>query len=242
MSDSGFPLELAYTFAEIDRSLVMCSSTQEVCALLTSSAVRLVPGAEFAGITELFRGRFLTRAATAQLVNGVDAIQYELGSGPCIDATSGGQTVRTNDLDADERWPVFGPRAVAKTPVRSMLSLSIVPRELAQPTLGLNLYATTVAAFTDAAQALATVLAAQAAIAVVAAEAREHAEQLEAALANSREIGIAIGVMMRAHSITRDAAFELLRAASQQTHRKLADIARDVGDTGVVGAPGPKTK
>ena len=47
----------------------------------------------------------------------------------------------------------------------------------------------------------------------------------------------AIGVLMSVHKVTRQQAFDLLRIASQQTHRKLVDIATEVGDTGSLSLP-----
>ena len=38
---------------------------------------------------------------------------------------------------------------------------------------------------------------------------------------------------MERHKITADQAFEVLVTASQQAHRKLYEIARDVSDSGV---------
>jgi hypothetical protein len=48
-----------------------------------------------------------------------------------------------------------------------------------------------------------------------------------------------MGVLMNRHKISRSQAFDLLRVASQNTNRKLADIAVDVADTGVLDLPGP---
>jgi ANTAR domain len=69
--------------------------------------------------------------------------------------------------------------------------------------------------------------------------ARERAAQPERALTTSRDIGVAMGVLMNRHKISRSQAFDLLRVASQNTNRKLADIAFDVADTGVLYLPGP---
>ena len=64
--------------------------------------------------------------------------------------------------------------------------------------------------------------------------ARDRAENLRHALESNREIGVAVGVLMHQHRITREQAFDLLRVASQDTNRKLADVAADVADTGVL--------
>jgi ANTAR domain len=58
------------------------------------------------------------------------------------------------------------------------------------------------------------------------------ADHLRIALHSSRQIGAAIGIVMSAHKLTDEGAFQLLRAASQHTHRKLRDIADDVIRTG----------
>jgi hypothetical protein len=234
LTGNDFPLGWAVSFAEIERELLACTSSTDACAVIVATAVALVPGAQYASVTGLDRGRFQTRASSAQLANALDAIQYVAGSGPCLEAVKTASNVRVDDLASDERWPAFSTEAVATTPVRAMLSVSLVGDREDQSGYGLNLYATDAGAFDDYSEAIAGVLSGQGAIAIVATEARAHADQLEQALANSREIGIAMGVLMRSHSITRDAAFDLLRAASQQTHRKLADIARDVAETGTI--------
>ena len=70
------------------------------------------------------------------------------------------------------------------------------------------------------------------------AAAHTKIDNLEIALRTSREIGMAIGVVMTIHRVTAEAAFDLLRLASQHTHRKLRDIAADVLYTGAIEAPG----
>jgi hypothetical protein len=69
-----------------------------------------------------------------------------------------------------------------------------------------------------------------------AAEA-ERAGHLETALITSREIGMAMGIIMAQHKLTGDSAFDLLRRISQHSHRKLRDVALTVADTGAVDLP-----
>ncbi len=69
------------------------------------------------------------------------------------------------------------------------------------------------------------------------AEARDKIENLERALTSSRRIGAAMGVLMYRHKVTIDQAFELLRVASQVSHRKLRDVAEDVLATGELTLP-----
>jgi AmiR/NasT family two-component response regulator len=44
---------------------------------------------------------------------------------------------------------------------------------------------------------------------------------------------------MNRHKITQDQGFDLLRLASQHSHRKLADIAAEVIATGTIDLPLP---
>jgi AmiR/NasT family two-component response regulator len=57
------------------------------------------------------------------------------------------------------------------------------------------------------------------------------------ALESTREIGVAVGVIMTVHHLTQAQAFDLLRAASQHSNCKLVVIAREVADTGTLTMP-----
>lgn len=56
----------------------------------------------------------------------------------------------------------------------------------------------------------------------------EHAEQLEQALRSSRTIGAAIGIIMASRRVTQDRAFAILTRLSQDTNRKLRDVAAEL--------------
>ncbi|MEW1952962.1 hypothetical protein [Terrabacter sp. NPDC080008] len=49
-------------------------------------ALERMPTAYAASITTHSHGRFMTAAATDEVARRADALQYELGSGPCLDA------------------------------------------------------------------------------------------------------------------------------------------------------------
>jgi AmiR/NasT family two-component response regulator len=70
---------------------------------------------------------------------------------------------------------------------------------------------------------------------LLALEARMHheeVEQLREALASSRQIGVAIGVVMCQEGLDRDDAFSLLVRASRNSNRKLRDVAASVEASG----------
>jgi hypothetical protein len=65
---------------------------------------------------------------------------------------------------------------------------------------------------------------------------REVAE-LQQALVSNRIIGTAIGILMAHHRVTQQQAFDQLRQHSQQSGRKLQDVAADVISTGTMPEP-----
>ena len=223
--------DLAGVFADIARQLEAETSPERTQNRVTQAAVATVSGCDHAAISIVRRrGGVETVAPTDDVPTVVDAIQYETGEGPCLTAIYEHATHLIDDLADDPRWPAFGRRAVEETGVRCMLSFRLFLRG---DTIGaLNLYSRRPAAFDEHGSAVGTVLAAHAAVAMSAAREHERAEQLEAALRSSREIGMAMGVLMSRGRMTQDEAFDLLRRASQHLHRKLRDIAADVIDTG----------
>jgi transcriptional regulator with GAF, ATPase, and Fis domain len=228
------PLQLAEAFAELARALAAKSSVEETLSGITAYAVTVMPGAEDASITMLSHGKFRSLAATSDVPRNVDRIQYESEQGPCVDTILDPEDVfLSDDIAVDTRWPVFGARAAAETGVHSMLAYRLFLED--DDTIGsLNLYATVPAAFGRDAVPIGNLLATHSAIALSRAHDNDRANNLHTALQTNRTIGTAIGILMARHLITEDDAFNLLRIVSQRSHRKLADIARDVIDTGTL--------
>jgi ANTAR domain/GAF domain len=239
MTPEPAPAELADLYTDLGEKLAVLRTSADLFAAVSQLAVTVIPGAEHAGVTQAKGDELSTVAATGEMAIAVDRLQYALREGPCVDAaTDSAPLSRTPDLASDARWPRFGPAAVQQTGVHSMMSVQLFSEDDAQRGAALNMYSIDPAAFTHRDAVVATVLASHAALVFTAAADRDRADNLEAALRNARDIGIAIGVLMSQHKISRDNAFDLLRIASQHTHRKLADIARDVADTGILELPG----
>ncbi len=226
--------ELAEMLAEIERALTAQPGQAAVLKALTGMAVDKIAPAEFAGVT-LSRGASRTSVApTSDLVLRVDEIQYRISHGPCVDAIDRNTRFNVADLRCDERWPDFGREAAARTGILSMLAFRLYTEDDPDVDAALNLYSSMPSAFGDADEAVGLLLATAGALAVCDARARERAGHLERALENSRTIGVAMGILMGQHKITREQAFDLLRLASQTTNRKLADVAGDVQETGAL--------
>ena len=165
--------DLARRLAEAARGMQKQLDPQQVLDRVVSLAVAMVPGADEATITMVRARRHVySAAATGELAAWFDVLQNETGEGPCLDAMWKRQTVRVDDLAADPRWPVLGPRAKERG-VGSMLCLQLFVHE---DTLGaLDLLAHDKSAFTDESEHIGLLLASHAAIAVADAQKLEHA-------------------------------------------------------------------
>ncbi len=196
---------------------------ERTLSAITAAAVGVVPGTSWAGITLVTaRRRLESRAATADVATKLDALQQELGEGPCLHSAWEHETVQVNDLAADERWPAFAAGAV-RLGVRSMLSFQLYTYE---ENLGaLNLHSAQSHAFgTDSYDAGIT-LAAHAAV-VLSGARRE--DQFRSALASRDVIGQAKGMLMERFGIDAVQAFALLTRMSQDTNTPLVEVARSV--------------
>ncbi|HVV30461.1 MAG TPA: GAF and ANTAR domain-containing protein [Mycobacteriales bacterium] len=230
--------ELAEVFARLGTAIGSARDPDDALTMITAAAVEAIDNAEAAAVTTGRTGSFKTVAATNDLPPRVDKIQYELRSGPCVDAVLERSTFHCDDLRTDPRWPEFGRRAAAETGVLSMLSFRMFFEE-GDLIAALNVYATKPHAFDDGAETTGLVLATHGALALAGAMRLERVVNLERALATNRDIGVAMGILMNRHLATQQQAFDLLRVASQRTQRKLGDIAREVVETGQLDYPGP---
>jgi hypothetical protein len=86
-------------------------------------------------------------------------------------------------------------------------------------------------------QERAAEVAAACAVAVRAIALRTRVANLEVGLSSSRQIAAAVGIVMAQRLCGYDEAFDLLRAASQRTNRKVRELADEVLFTGAL--PGP---
>jgi AmiR/NasT family two-component response regulator len=64
-------------------------------------------------------------------------------------------------------------------------------------------------------------------VSLLAAHRKHKASSLRNGLESNREIGKAVGLMMAFHKVDDQAAFGMLRKASQDMNIKLAEVARE---------------
>lgn len=229
-------LELADAFHGL-RQRVQSEHADTLLDAITQVAVATLTGADWASITLLTDDRFRTTAATDSRARQADEVQYQLRSGPCVDAVVENSTSHIPDTRTDSTWPKFSRQVADDLGVGTVLSFRLIFDDTDHTIGGLNLYSLRPNVFRDEQLTLGTLLATHGGLAVTAAQNRRRADELVKALESNREIGIAMGVLMTQHKVTRDQAFDLLRIASQHQHRKLRDVAADVADTGTLELP-----
>ena len=236
---SNQPADLVETMAVVARLLHRENGMQAIWSAITRLAAERLDGVEHAGITVVTRGRSSTPAATDDLPLQVDMLQYRLHEGPCLDAITEQQSFRTGDLSQEtERWPKFGPRVAAEYGVYSMVSYRLFVQD---ETFGaLNFYSRSRDAFDDALTWAGTAFAVHASLALAYARKDEHMHHLQRALDSNRVIGAAMGVLMAQRRLTEQQAFDVLRQFSQDTQRKLRDVADDVVQTGTTSDVPPR--
>ena len=92
----------------------------------------------------------------------------------------------------------------------------------------LNLFSDTPGGFTSESVSQASVLASFASVALMTLTAREQSGSLLKALDSNREIGKAVGLLMAAHKVSQERAFEILDKTSQDLNMKLVEVAAKV--------------
>jgi GAF domain-containing protein len=186
-------------------------------------AIDMVDGCEHAGISLVHRGRIDSPATSSEVVRRVQELQHAYGEGPCVDAILENEVVHSSDLAGDGRWPQWGPVTVEQTGIRSMLCFRLFTTQ--ERVGALNLYSTRAGAFgpDDVEHGLA--LSAHLALAYVASH---EIETLNLALDTRTLIGQAAGILMERHQLDGDRAFAVLKRVSQETNRKLRDVAREL--------------
>lgn len=198
---------------------------------ITKLAAKAVPHSAHCGVT-LLRGRSRPTAvaATDELPPRVDEMQYETGEGPCLSASEDNDTYWVDDLTIDQQWPIFARRCVAETEVRSMFSIQLHLQ--GDDRAAINFYGQKAGAFDELDMGTGAIFGPFVAMALQSQLREQESSHLRTALQGSREIGIAVGILMARKLLTSEEAFEQLRQSSQNLNRKLRDIAAEVEWTG----------
>ena len=227
MATDSPPGDLATALAQMARDLLTQRTVQQTLDRIVAYAVDLVDGCDRAGVLAIESGGLRTLAASDDVAVASDAIQLEVGEGPCLDSALRDERVfRIADMATDARWRRYSSRA-HELGIGSAMGFLLYTRE---HNLGaLNLYGSKRSAFTEQSEHIGWLLASHAAVAF--ASARSDA-QLHQAIISRQEIGEALGIVMERHKVTEQEAFDLLRRQSQDRNVKLRELARRLTETG----------
>jgi GAF domain-containing protein len=225
-------------FAQLGRIKLSDTNLAGVLDTIAGLAKRTIPGAEEVSVT-LVRGKTAhTAAFTGDLARNLDESQYEAGHGPCLDASAAAATMSVPEMTSETRWPQWAARA-RETGVNSSLSIGLPVQDTV--TGALNIYATKPDAFDDDAVVLGQTFAGYAAVALANAHLYDAtvtlAQQMQAAMDSRAVIEQAKGIVMADRRCTAEEAFSILSKVSQDTNRKLRDVAAALVDR---AAEGPK--
>jgi hypothetical protein len=212
----------AAAFARISQELLAQPEVEHTLQEVVDLAVQNIDGCDLAGISMRRGDRVETPAASDPLVNQLDGWQYELDEGPCLDAVFIDDTYVIEDMNTEDRWPNWAPKAAALG-VQSVLSVRLATRK--DVVGGLNLYSRALLAYDEDQILTASIYAAHAANAIAATG---QIGGLNTALQTRHKIGMAQGLLMQRYHLDEQQAFQFLRRISQDANVKLRDVATKV--------------
>ena len=214
--------------AELSKLLYRQTPLETILNGIGTLAVAVIPACEEAGVTLEDKGKIVARTTTGETARAVNAYQYDIDEGPCLQASKSGEKVLIKDMNTDARWPRFASFA-HNHGVRSSYS---IPLRAEGESLGvLNLYSTS-SSFGPPDEEIGAMFAREATDAVRHSAAfgktRELIDNLNAALESRSVIGAAVGIAMHRENISMAIAFDKLVELSQTENMKLRDLAKRI--------------
>jgi len=220
------PTDPAAAFAEFGRIKLGETDLHGVLTRVAELAQRTLPGADEVSITLVRDGRPYTAAYTGEIALQLDERQYERDAGPCLQAASEKVTISVPDTASDTRWDGWAPKAAAAG-VGSVLSVGLPILE--SVTGAVNIYGLRPHAFDDDTVQLAQRFAGYATVALANAHLHDSttnlAQHMQAAMESRAVIEQAKGIIMGDRRCSADEAFAVLTKISQDSNRKLRDVA-----------------
>ena len=219
--------ELAGAIARMSGVLLTDQTVSTALDTITSLAIDTIAGSTGSGVSLLSAaGRRTTSAATDQLVEQLDDLQYGLDEGPCLTAWRERSVIRSGALDVEQRWPTWSRRA-ADLGIRSVLS---APMVIGDRVMGaMKVYSTTHDAYAERDEDVLRRFGIQAAIFVgnvqTAEVAERLSEQLKDTLRTRDVIAMARGIAMAHRGIGAEEAAKQLMDESHRLGQPLRSVA-----------------
>lgn len=212
-------LTVASELAEITR-LVADDDFGTTLARFVTRVVRTVPGCDDAIIT-------VRSAAGVETVHSSRDLGFDpLAPGPIVEAVTFGEPRRLDDVASDQRWPSFGTQFV-NAGYRSLLCLPL--STAGEESAVLTLLSGEANRFGESEYSVVLLMALYSGVAFDNAalyhDSLELVTQLRTALRTRSLVGQAQGLLMRHFEYGSQQAFDVLKRTSQNTNRKLRDLA-----------------
>jgi transcriptional regulator with GAF, ATPase, and Fis domain len=222
---------VSQTFVALARSALENESFNSTLQSVVDLACAGVRGCSMAGITLLDRSGPLTAVATSLTAAAVDAIQYRVNAGPCLDSYRRQVINRIDSTDTDERWPEFALNAAAAG-VHSTLSFPLVVN--GDGIGALNLYAADQSAFDERDERAGAVFATHAAVTLANARAFWRTDDLRRSLETALEtrgiVDQAKGIVMARDRCNANDAFDSIRREAQRGNFTVQHLAQQIVD------------
>jgi len=225
---------------EIAELRVASESLDTLLAHLSAYVVDALDRAGGASVTLLAPGSL---GATDAAVEAADRVQYTLREGPCYEALRTGEARWTGAADGDPRWPRLSAAMRADGRFSSILAIPLHTEDGVEGVL--NVYARQGDAFDETSRRIAGILGRP--IAATLSDARAYSEQtdlvagLRQATESHSRIGQAVGILIVRDGVGADEAFARLRRMSNDTNRKLRDVAAAIVTEATPGEAKPKS-
>jgi transcriptional regulator with GAF, ATPase, and Fis domain len=220
--------QLAERIADLARLLLDDEASDVPLHELTQLALELIPGSAAAGVVAASDKSWIYTGSPA-LVADLHRTQLQSGDGPVAEAIRYGEARRIDDAGQERRWPA-ACAAMVEAGFGSCLILPL--RTDRNPGGALGIYGAAADAFAGSGHDIALLFAAQGGVAVRNAAAYRNCRQLvtnlQTALESRAVIEQAKGILVAEHGCHPDIAFKELSRLSQNTNRKVRDIAADL--------------
>ncbi|MBM0275436.1 GAF and ANTAR domain-containing protein [Micromonospora tarensis] len=234
-TNPALPTDATAALAELARIKLGDADLDDVLRRVAELTKRVLPIDVEVSVTLVRGGAGHTTASTdGDLARDMDERQYAQGRGPCLDASNSGDVMSVPDLAAEERWPDWAEGGV-KAGLGSSVSIGLPIQDAVVGAL--NVYARGPHAFDDGTITVLRTFAAYAAVALANAHLYDStatlARQMQDAMATRAVIEQAKGMIMAQRRCSPNEAFSILAKVSQDSNRKVRDVAQALVDQAV---------
>jgi GAF domain-containing protein len=227
--------ELAERIAAMAELLLSDDLPDPSLRQLAEMSVTMIPGSAAAGVVAAGEHSW-SHATSEAVIDDLHRQQVQTGDGPVVEALRYGEARRIDDAAAEGRWP----QVCAAMMAEGLQSCLVLPlRTDLEPGGVLAVYGREPRAFAGSGHDIALLFAAQGGVALRNAAlyrgCQRLVENLRIALASRAVIEQAKGILVAEYGCSPDVAFKRLSAVSQNTNRKVREIAADLVEGRIQG-------